>query len=89
MKKCAQISIQGKVQNVGFRYNTQVVAHEHNITGYVKNMRDGTVFVEAEGEESDLEKFINWCQKGPSWSIVEKVDIEYIPLIGYSEFKIR
>jgi len=89
MKKCAQISIQGRVQNVGFRYNAQVVANEYNIMGYVKNMRDGSVFVEAEGEESDLEKLINWCKKGPEWSRVENVDVNYVPLNNYSAFNIR
>ena len=89
MKKCAQISVQGRVQNVGFRYNAQVVANEYNIMGYVKNMRDGSVFIEAEGEESDLEKFINWCKKGPEWSRVENVDVSYVPLNNYSAFNIR
>ncbi len=89
MKKCAKITISGRVQNIGFRYNAQIIANEHNITGYVKNMRNGTVFIEAEGEESDLEKFISWCRKGPTWSYVENTDIEYIPLNGYSDFKIR
>ncbi len=89
MKKCANITIEGKVQNVGFRYNTQVIANEYNISGYVKNMHDGSVFVEAEGEESDLEKFISWCRKGPAWSYVENVDVIYTPLNGYSGFKIR
>ncbi len=89
MKKCAQLTIRGKVQNIGFRYNAQIVANEYNISGYVKNMRDGSVFVEAEGEESDLEKFISWCRKGPAWSDVEKVDVLYVPLNDYSGFKIR
>lgn len=89
MKKCVQLNIYGKVQNVGFRYNTQIMANEYNIAGYVKNMTDGSVFVEAEGEESDLDKFVLWCKKGPTWAYVYKVDVEYIPLQKYSDFKIR
>lgn len=89
MKKCAHITIDGRVQNVGFRYNTQIIANEFNISGYVKNLSNGSVFVEAEGEESDLNKFINWCKKGPEWAKVEKVNIDYSPLNDYTGFKIR
>ncbi len=89
MTKCVQITTYGEVQNVGFRYNTQKIAKEYNISGYVRNLVDGTVFIEAEGEESDVEKFINWCKKGPERAIVEDIKVVSINSKGYSQFEIK
>ncbi len=89
MKKSASIKITGRVQGVGFRYHTQGVANQMGISGFVKNMEDGSVFIEAEGEENDLEKFIDWCHKGPSVAWVDNVTVNYIPVSGYDKFRIR
>jgi acylphosphatase len=68
-----QLTIKGRVQGVGFRYSTIQKAREHNIKGFVKNQYDGSVFIEAEGDETDLEHFIHWCHKGPFPARVENV----------------
>ena len=47
----------GKVQGVGFRYQTVQVAREFVVTGEVKNLEDGRVFLSAEGAEADVEGF--------------------------------
>ena len=52
--KHLSITVHGKVQNVGFRYFTNKRAHEFNIKGFVKNQHDGTVYIEAEGEDRIL-----------------------------------
>lgn len=72
------INIFGRVQGVGFRYNTLQKAREFNINGFVNNLRDGSVEIEAEGEEEDIDEFIEWCEKGPSYSNVKKVIVEDI-----------
>jgi acylphosphatase len=68
-----QLTITGRVQGVGFRYSAIQKAKEHHITGFVKNQYDGTVFIEAEGEETDLEHFILWCHRGPFSARVDHV----------------
>jgi len=48
----------GDVQGVGFRYTTQRIASRFSVTGYVKNLSDGRVLVEVEGEPGELERFL-------------------------------
>ncbi len=88
-RKAYQISITGRVQNVGFRFHTQDEAVKLGINGFVKNMPDGSVFIEAEGPEPQLNKFISWCHKGPSWAKVFDIKIAEQPLMGYVTFEIK
>lgn len=48
----------GDVQGVGFRYTTQRIASRFSVTGSVKNLSDGQVLVEVEGEPAELERFL-------------------------------
>ena len=48
----------GRVQGVGFRYTTQQVAKEFEVTGFVTNLGDGRVQLEAEGESKEIESFV-------------------------------
>ena len=89
MKKNIIIKIIGKVQNVGFRYYTHKTAIRLNINGFVSNKTDGTVYIEAEGEENNLEQFIDWCRIGPSWARVDDVHIQDGVVCGYDNFRIN
>ena len=84
-----QISISGRVQGVGFRYSAIHKARETGITGYVKNMYDGSVFIEAEGNKTNLDHFLLWCHKGPNWARVDKVTTTPGTLKNYSSFSVR
>ena len=86
MKAAICIKVHGKVQNVGFRYYTIKTALQFNISGFVKNEPDGTVYIEAEGEKADLETFADWCRRGPQWARVDRLDILEMPVVGYGEF---
>lgn len=48
----------GHVQGVGFRYSTVQVAKEFEVSGFVQNLNDGRVLVEAEGEKPEIDRFI-------------------------------
>ncbi len=89
MKISIKVNIYGLVQNVGFRYSTKVTAESLNIKGYVKNMHDGSVFVEAQGDKENIEKFIQWCKTGPSSARVDEVDVEYISERQFENFVIK
>lgn len=73
-----KITIKGKVQGVGFRYNTQKKANVLRITGTVENKFDGSVEIFAFGDSRNLELFKNWCHKGPNFSYVKDVKIKKI-----------
>lgn len=78
MKKCAHIFVHGLVQGVYFRAHTQMKAQELGITGWVRNRRDGSVEILAQGSEAQLKDFIDWCHIGSPASQVERVDYTWV-----------
>lgn len=71
--------VSGKVQGVFFRDNTFKKAKKENLTGWVRNLKDGKVETEAEGDEINLERFVQFLRKGPINAQVEDVLFEEIP----------
>ncbi|MCX5782490.1 MAG: acylphosphatase, partial [Elusimicrobia bacterium] len=57
--------IKGSVQGIGYRWFVQDAAREMQIKGWVKNLYDGSVEIEAEGEKKKLEKFLKSLSKNP------------------------
>lgn len=84
-----QIKVLGRVQGVGFRYYTNKRAAEFDIKGFVQNMTDGSVYIEAEGEDSVIKTFVSWCERGPAWSRVSELKISEIPFVGYEKFEVK
>lgn len=82
-----KITVTGEVQGVGFRWNAANEARNRGITGYVKNLSDGTVFIEAEGYRDLLNDYVEWCKKGPG--CVESVSIVSLPPVNYTDFRIK
>jgi acylphosphatase len=82
------IRVSGKVQGVFFRASTKDEADKLGIRGLVRNEPDGSVYVEAEGEEENLRSFIAWVVKGPANARVEKCEVKEGVLTGYGRFVI-
>ncbi len=89
MIKHFNIRFFGQVQGVGFRWTTLQRAGKLGIKGFVKNDRNGTLYIEAEGEPENLKKFIAWCKKGPLWARVENAEIAEGELKKFTEFNIE
>jgi acylphosphatase len=87
--KSISIKIYGKVQQIGFRYFISKLALEVGVKGFVKNVSDGSVYVEAEGDEHTIDVFKHHCQMGPPHSNVTKFIVNTIPYQGFNEFTIR
>ncbi|MDZ7739173.1 MAG: acylphosphatase [Bacteroidales bacterium] len=83
------IKVAGRVQGVGFRYSALNEAKKPGLTGYVKNMPDGSVEIEAEGSKDQLDAFVEWCRKGPGLSRVDSVIVDPLPPAGYNEFRVK
>lgn len=73
------MTVSGRVQGVGFRYFTQRNAREMGLTGYVRNLSDGTVEVLAFGPESQLEQFMLVLKEGPLGSKVLNLTYQWLP----------
>lgn len=84
-----KISVKGHVQGVGFRWNAANEARKRGITGLVRNMPDGSVYIEAEGTMKMLDSYVEWCKKGPLFSTVDSVVTESFPPEGYTGFAIE
>lgn len=71
------IKVYGLVQGVFFRYTTRKVARKLGLSGYVKNMDDGSVLIEAEGLEDKLKELLNFSRHGPKNARVDRVEHEF------------
>lgn len=60
------MTVSGKVQGVGFRYTTKMVADQLGILGIVRNKDNGDVYIEAQGEEKSMNDFIEAVKKSPA-----------------------
>ena len=69
------LTISGRVQGVGFRYQMRRVAHEFGVTGWVRNRRDGSVEATVSGTPDAVEKIITWARRGPPSAVVTDVRI--------------
>lgn len=84
------IFVNGKVQGVGFRKYTLRKAKHYQILGWVRNLEDGSVEIDAQGTGDAMHQFIGDILKGPKRSKVEK--LECYPqsmLMPYKKFMIK
>jgi acylphosphatase len=68
-----EINIRGRVQGVGYRYFAVQKAKEMGISGWVKNLVDGSVLIVAQGIEAEIKTFIDYLYIGPTRSRVDKI----------------
>ena len=88
--KQSHIFYSGTVQGVGFRYTVQSYASALKLMGWVKNLPDGRVEIDLEGEKKDLEKIIEWIRIGPPGSRVSDLRLSWDDYDGkYGDFSIR
>lgn len=60
------LKVSGKVQGVAFRYMTKFVADQLGVNGTVQNLGDGSVYIEANGSDEAVAKFIKEVRKSPA-----------------------
>lgn len=87
----AHMIVYGRVQGVGFRHSTQLKAIELHLTGWVRNKSDGTVEIEVEGKDKNVEQFIHQVETGfHKFMRVEHVDVNKSDhKQNYKDFLIR
>ena len=90
MLKAVKIVVSGLVQGVGFRYFVQSTANNFGLTGYVRNLYNGDVETEAEGDEEILKRFVDKVKIGPRFAHVNSFFIDYSEYEGkYKTFEVR
>ena len=73
----AEITVNGLVQGVGFRYYILRQAQNLDLTGFVKNLFTGEVFTVAEGERAMVEELIKLIKSGPSHAHVKNCRVDW------------
>lgn len=78
----------GRVQGVGFRYRAMYAAESYGVSGWVRNLYDGSVEMEAEGTERDIDNMIMAIEKG-SYVSIEDMSVKNIPVENSRYFEIK
>jgi acylphosphatase len=71
-----RVIVSGHVQGVAFRASTIHEARAHGLTGWVRNLADGTVELEAQGNDARVATLLAWCAHGPPAARVAGVAAE-------------
>ncbi|MBN1960847.1 MAG: acylphosphatase [Deltaproteobacteria bacterium] len=71
------IIVTGRVQGVFFRASALEQAQSYGIKGWVQNLPDSSLEIEAEGPRYALEEFIKWCKHGPPDAFIKEVFIRW------------
>jgi Acylphosphatases len=84
-----RIVVSGRVQGVGFRYFVERKAQELGVAGYVRNLPNGKLEVEVEGDDVAVETLVDFCRVGPTRALVDRVEAHSQPIVGYTYFGVR
>ncbi|MFC6316042.1 acylphosphatase [Lapidilactobacillus achengensis] len=90
MREGVAMTVRGRVQGVGFRWMTKMVADRLRIVGITRNNDDGSVYIEASGEAADLKEFIAAVRVSPTPSgRVDEVAVSAIePAPALGKFRV-
>lgn len=88
--KATHVIVEGRVQGVYFRDYTRTQALHLNLTGWVRNMKDGTVEAMLCGMEEDVASMVDWLKQGSPLSKVDKLQITHIVSAEiFTSFEVR
>ncbi len=89
MNRCRHFLVSGQVQGVFFRAATEAAARRLGVTGWVRNLADGSVELVACGAEVKLAELERWLWQGPPRARVEQVRSQEADLQTFSDFSVR
>jgi acylphosphatase len=87
--KHLNIKVHGKVQGVYFRDSTKMVADQLGVKGWIRNESDGSIYIEAEGDDWILDNFLDWCEEGPERADVQLVEKAESEMQSFQNFIIK
>lgn len=89
MTKRIHVWVSGRVQGVFFRAKARDRAASFELTGWVRNLRDGRVEILAEGGAEAIARFLDWCRSGPPLARVDECRvIEETPSGEFGAFEV-
>ncbi len=89
MNRCRRFVVSGQVQGVFYRASTETTARRLDLTGWVRNLADGSVELVACGEEAKLRELEQWLWQGPPHARVEQVTAQDVAVQAFTGFSTR
>ncbi|MGH9549651.1 MAG: acylphosphatase [Terriglobales bacterium] len=71
------VLVSGRVQGVFYRHSTREKAASLGLSGWVRNLDDGRVELEASGEKEKLAALVEWCRNGPPHARVDDLEASW------------
>jgi acylphosphatase len=87
-QECRRVIFHGRVQGVGFRYTTHRIARSFAVTGFVRNLADGTVELIASGTAREISRFVD-AVKAEFAGNIDSVDETTAEATEFTSFDIR
>ena len=84
-----RLLISGRVQGVFFRDTCRKMAERHGVSGWVRNLPDGSVEAVFEGTAGEVARLVEWSRHGPRFAVVKDVRVQAESPEGISGFEIR
>jgi acylphosphatase len=84
-----RLVVRGLVQGVGFRYAVVERARGRGLSGWVRNLPDGSVEAVLEGEREAVDALVRFCESGPRGAEVDRVEVADEPVEGLAGFSVR
>lgn len=81
--------VTGRVQGVGFRWSTVTEAERLGVAGWVRNLPDGRVEFEAEGDAAAVDALVEWARRGPAGARVTGIEPTRLATKGVPGFHVR
>ncbi len=89
MATAVHVKITGLVHGVSFRSSMAQVASDLGVTGWVRNLPDGSVEAFLEGDEGKVRRVLDWARLGPTRARVERVEVETATPRNHRDFRIH
>jgi len=84
------VRVRGRVQGVAYRASTRAEARRLGLVGWVRNLPDGGVELEAQGAADLVEALLAWCRIGPPAAVVTALDVQDLTVEpGATGFDVR
>ena len=84
-----RFQVYGRVQGIGYRWFVQEIGTRHSLTGWVRNVQDGSVEAEAQGDSRSLELFISELRDNCRLALVRDISVTEIPEKNETGFEIK
>lgn len=82
------VIVRGEVQGVGYRYTMRMVARDAGVSGWVRNLRDGSVEAEVEGTPGQVDEVLAFMAEGPPGSRVASATVTDASPTGARGFEV-